>query len=78
MPDNGNGDGSNQTKSVLDRRNVLLGGTTLAASAMTSGTPTRVAQAQQQPTTSSGKRQNILVIFGDDIGQSNIARTHSA
>ena len=38
------------------------------------------AQAQQQPQTqsqNSGGKPNILVIFGDDIGQSNIsAYTH--
>jgi arylsulfatase len=31
------------------------------------------AQAQPQPPTLTGHRPNILVIFGDDIGQSNIS-----
>jgi arylsulfatase A-like enzyme len=65
---------------TLSRRNVLLGGTTLAAaSAIGSETSIRTAQAQQrpaqapQPATPSGQRPNILVIFGDDIGQTNIS-----
>src|SRR5215203_537036 len=60
---------------VLDRRRVLLGSTTLAAaSALGAGAPVRVAQAQaQQPAAPSGRRPNILVIMGDDIGQTNLS-----
>jgi arylsulfatase A-like enzyme len=58
---------------TLNRRNILLGGTTLAAaSTLGAGAPIRVAQAQAQPTP-SGRRPNILVIFGDDIGLANIS-----
>src|SRR5258707_5035907 len=54
-----------------NRRNILLGGTTLAvASAL--GNSVRIARAQPQPAP-SGRRPNILVIFGDDIGQTNIS-----
>ena len=67
-------------KTNVSRRNILLGGTTLAAaSAMASATPIQMAQAQQraaqaqQPAAPSGQRPNILVIFGDDIGQTNIS-----
>jgi arylsulfatase len=61
--------------SILNRRNVLLAGTTLAAaSAMASGSRVQVAQAQQpQQTAPSGRKPNILVIFGDDIGQTNVS-----
>src|SRR5262249_46601349 len=54
------------------RRSVLLsGGSLLAASVAASvAGPGTVAQAQQPP---SGRRPNILVIFGDDIGQTNIS-----
>jgi arylsulfatase len=54
----------------LDRRNVLLAGTTLAAaSALASAAPMRTAQAQQpQPASGGARKPNILVIFGDDIG----------
>ncbi len=62
---------------ALDRRKVLLGSTTLAAAAaMTTGAPAQVAQAQQRPAAPAaapGQRPNILVIFGDDIGQTNVS-----
>ena len=58
---------------TLNRRNMLLGGTTLAAaSALNAGAPVKMAQAQAQPTPTD-RRPNILVIFGDDIGQTNIS-----
>jgi arylsulfatase A-like enzyme len=58
----------------VSRRNILLGGTTLAAtSAMGSAASIQLAQAQQPAPPPSGRRPNILVIFGDDIGQSNIS-----
>jgi len=63
---------------ILDRRNLLLGTTTLvAAAALTSDV---LAQAQKAAptaaptgTAASGRKPNILVIFGDDIGQTNIS-----
>jgi len=58
----------------FSRRNLLLGGSTLAAaSAMGGAAPTRTAQAQQRPGVSAGRQPNILVIFGDDIGQTNVS-----
>jgi arylsulfatase A-like enzyme len=57
---------------AVNRRNILLGGTTLAAaSAIGSSNPIQVAQAQAQ-SAPSGQRPNIMVIMGDDIGWSNI------
>jgi len=53
---------------AIDRRNLLLGTSTLVAAAAL----TRGALAQTQPT-ASGKRPNILVIFGDDIGMWNVS-----
>ena len=68
------GEKSNLKNHALNRRNMLLGGTTLAAaSAIATGHPVTVAQAQGQTAPPSGKRPNILVIFGDDIGQTNIS-----
>jgi len=62
---------------VLTRRNILLGGTTLAAvTALTATAPTRVAQAQESaatPAASAAGKPNILVIWGDDIGVANIS-----
>ena len=68
MSGNDNSDRPNAGRRSVNRRNILLGGTTLAAaSAMVAGNPIRIAQAQQQPAASAGgKKPNILVIFGDD------------
>jgi arylsulfatase A-like enzyme len=64
----------------LNRRALLLGGTTLAA-ASALGSQFQAAQAQAPanvpPATSSpGRRPNILVIMGDDIGMWNIGAYH--
>jgi arylsulfatase A-like enzyme len=62
----------NSDSRILNRRNMLLAGTTLAAaSALGSAVETAVAQAQQ----AAGK-PNILVIMGDDIGWFNIGAYH--
>jgi hypothetical protein len=64
-------DDHGQTTNV-GRRNILLGGTTLAAASAIA--PVRTAQAQQQPAaTPSGSEPNILFIMGDDIGWYNIS-----
>ena len=59
----------------LNRRNLLLSATSLlAASAV--ATHGRIAEAQPgpaAPAAAGGGRPNILVIFGDDIGQTNIS-----
>jgi arylsulfatase len=63
---------------IPNRRNILLGGTTLAAasalgaSAQAQQRPAP-AQAQQPAPAPAGQRPNILVIFGDDIGQTNLS-----
>jgi arylsulfatase A-like enzyme len=73
MSNNEQGDKSNLKKSALNRRNVLLGSTTLAAaSAIAAQGPIKVAQAQQQAAP-SGKQPNILVIMGDDVGWFNLS-----
>ena len=60
---------------ALNRRNILLAGTTLAASAIASGKAIDLAQAQQS-LTASGRQPNILVIMGDDVGWFNIGAYH--
>ena len=57
------------------RRNVLLGTTTLAATlALGAERSVQVAQAQTpQTAVPAGRRPNILVIFGDDIGLWNVS-----
>ncbi|MET2825442.1 transporter [Mesorhizobium shangrilense] len=53
----------------ISRRNVLLAGTALAAATAALASAPAVSPASAQP---AGK-PNILVIFGDDIGQSDIS-----
>jgi len=60
----------------LKRRDLLLSGSSLlAASALTRTGLTSSAHAQPAPapTPAGGRKPNILVIFGDDIGQSNVS-----
>jgi arylsulfatase A-like enzyme len=69
---------SNNRDRPLNRRNILLGSTTLAAaSVLGPGASFEIAQGQQPPgptpVPTGGKKPNILAIFGDDIGQSNIS-----
>jgi len=52
--------------SSLSRRSLLLGGATLAASALGKDAPPEVAQAQQPPSTQS--RPNILFMLVDNLG----------
>jgi len=67
---------SDETKKVDDsRRRLLLGGTALSVLA-TAGIAKPVQQAQAQtpaPAPAGGKKPNILVIFGDDIGVPQIS-----
>jgi hypothetical protein len=73
MSKRGNGNDRNLEKSALNRRNVLLAGTTLAA-ASALAPAVQTAQAQQEtPPTPSGRKPNILFIMGDDIGWYNVS-----
>jgi arylsulfatase A-like enzyme len=60
---------------AFNRRNVLLGTTTLAA-ATALRAATSVSEAQAQQSSASGRPPNILVIMGDDIGWFNIGAYH--
>ena len=61
--------GSKPGLRLLDRRNVLLGSTAIAAaSALRSAASIQPAQAQQ----AAGQKPNILFIMGDDVGWFNI------
>jgi len=61
---------------TVNRRSLLLGGTTLAAaSTFGASAPIPLAQAQQpsaQPTP-PGRKPNILMIMADDIGWLNVS-----
>ena len=63
---------SQNCKFNVSRRNILLAGIILAASALATGALTNVAQAQQQSTVSAGQRPNIVFIMADDVGWLNV------
>jgi hypothetical protein len=70
------GSGQNPSAHGLSRRNLLLSGTTLAAASAFGSAPlvrSAQAQQQQQQPAAAGQRPNILVIFGDDIGLTNVS-----
>jgi arylsulfatase A-like enzyme len=81
MPDDTQGRDRHQASShetddsALSRRNILLGSSALVAAAtLTSGALAQAPNATPAPSTLLPSRKpNILVIFGDDIGQSNIS-----
>ncbi|QIO31809.1 arylsulfatase [Bradyrhizobium sp. 1(2017)] len=78
---NNDGKRAKASTGTVDRRNILLGSTSLAASALISGSPVQMAQAQQGPAAPaaaapSGRQPNILVIWGDDIGTWNISHNN--
>jgi len=76
MSSQDNGDKPNSESNTVNRRNMLLGGTTLAAaSALGTAASVQRAVAQAQQAAPSGK-PNILVIMGDDIGWFNIGAYH--
>jgi len=62
----------------LNRRNMLLGSTSIATAAALGATaPATVAQAQPAPAAAaSGRKPNVLVIWGDDIGTWNISHNN--
>ncbi|MER9874571.1 arylsulfatase [Mesorhizobium sp. M0195] len=69
-------DRNNPSPVRVNRRSLLLGGTSLAASALgvAGASQIQAAQAQNQPAnSSSGRQPNILVIWGDDIGWQNVS-----
>ena len=75
-PKSGSQDSETKSDSI-NRRSILLSGAALAAASALGPSVASVAQAQGQPPapapSGGGTKPNILVIFGDDIGQSNIS-----
>ena len=72
---NGKSEGSAAPNSEgVKRRDLLLSGSSLVAASALLGPGTNPAEAQQP--TASGKRPNIVVIMGDDIGWWNIGAYH--
>ena len=70
---------SKKNEPILNRRNVLLSGTALVAATMATDAFAQAPKAAPAPNAPvatpapSGRKPNILVIFGDDIGQANIS-----
>src|ERR1700733_5314455 len=62
---------------TLSRRNILLAGTAMAATALSAPSVVEQAQAQQPaPAPAAGSKPNIVVIMGDDIGIWNTGAYH--
>ncbi|MFZ0374982.1 MAG: arylsulfatase [Xanthobacteraceae bacterium] len=74
MPSQDEGDRSSLKQGALNRRNILLASTTIAA-ASALGSTASVEEAIAQSAASGGK-PNIVVIMGDDIGWFNIGAYH--
>jgi len=73
------GEKSNSERRAVNRRNILLGSTAIAASALAASAGVQTSQAQQraqaQPAPAGGK-PNILIIMGDDVGWFNVGAYH--
>jgi arylsulfatase A-like enzyme len=64
------------TRKELGRRDMLLRGTALAATAAVASAAASPLSSALAQTTASGRKPNILVIMGDDIGWFNIGAYH--
>jgi arylsulfatase A-like enzyme len=82
MASESRGEKSNLGNHGVNRRNILLGSTAVAASALSTQSGIQTAQAQQQtqsqqqPAAPAGAKPNILVVMGDDIGWFNVGAYH--
>ena len=66
--------GETTRKPTPSRRDILLTSSALvAASALGAALGPTTAEAEDKPAQASGKKPNIFVIWGDDIGQANIS-----
>ena len=61
------------THDGMSRRNILLAGTIMAATSARGATAQAQPAPPSRPAAPSGRKPNILVIFGDDIGLWNVS-----
>jgi arylsulfatase len=66
-------DTNDGTRTVLNRRTMLLGTTALTAAAGFLRTAAAQTQAPAQRVASGAGKPNILILWGDDIGQFNVS-----
>src|SRR6516165_9875628 len=77
MASSKNREQSDREAQAVNRRNILLGSTTLAAaSALGTAAGVQKAIAQAQQAAPPGTKPNILVIMGDDVGWFNVGAYH--
>ena len=66
-------DEAHSSNRAIDRRSLLLGTSTLVAAATLTSNALAQAQTAAPTAAPSGRKPNILVIWGDDIGIANIS-----
>ncbi len=64
---------NSQPEFVLNRRNILLSSGSVLALAAAGSVTVEAQEPKLAPTPAGGRKPNILVIFGDDIGYWNIS-----
>jgi arylsulfatase len=76
MSDQGSKEDKTGDRPGLRRRDILKASTAIAAAAIANASASPAAEAQQVAAGSSGKKPNILMIMGDDIGWFNPSIYH--
>ena len=70
MPEDRSANESNPDSLAVNRRDMMLGGTILAAASAVASSITSVAQAQTTP--APGGRPNVVLILADNVGYGDL------